>query len=244
MGNYLIVMSELLLRCREIEIDVKYKQYIDCVSEMTNKRYKSLEGKIKDNADELIQKMSKTRINDVKLKKIIEDRNERVFELKIKLCSDEKKYDNFVNKILLDKTKQELDKIIIDNNVENLLFSDIKVFKKIKFIFLMEEFLKIKRYDIENIKIDDDANIKKFIYFLKLNFESLKIFYLETMSNKRIEEKINNNILKLVDLNNIKKFVVDIYNLIVDDLFIITSKQIMLNYIRYRSYIYCLNYKN
>ena len=83
--------------------------------------------------------------------------------LKVKLSSDEKKYDNFVNKILLDKTKQELDKINIENNVENLLFNDIKVFKKIKFIFLMEEFLKIKRYDIENIKIDDEEKIKKFL---------------------------------------------------------------------------------
>jgi hypothetical protein len=241
-GNYLIVMSELLLRCREKELDKKYKQYIDCVSEITNKRYKSLEDKIKDKDDELIEKMSKTRINDVKLKKIIEERDERIFEIKVKLSSDEKKYDNFVNKILLDKTKQELDKINIDNNVENLLFNDIKVFKKIKFIFLMEEFLKIKRYDIENIKIDDEENIKKFVDFLKLNEASLKIFYLDSMSNKRIEEKINNNILKLIDLDSIKKFVVNIYNLIVDDLFIIDSKKKQTNNIRTRKYSYIYNY--
>ena len=244
LGNYLIVMSELLLRCRETEIDEKYKQYIDCVSEMTNKRYKSLEGKIKDKNDELIEKMSKHKNNLEKLKKLIDERDISIFEIKVKLSSDENKYDNFVNKILLDKTKQELDKINIDNNVENLLFNDIKVFKKIKFIFLMEEFLKIKRYGIESINVEGDENIKKFVDFLKLKEGSLKIFYLDSMSNKRTEEKINNNILKLVDLNNIKKFVVDIYNLIVDDLFIITSKQTMLNYIRCRTYIYCFNYKN
>ena len=123
-------------------------------------------------------------------------------------------------------------------NVENLLFSDIKVFKKIKFMFLMEA----KRYDIENIKIDGEENIKKFVDFLKLNFENLKIFYLDVMSNKRIEEKINNNILKLVDLNNIKKFVVDIYNLIVDNLFIITSKQIRINNERIINYSFIYNY--
>jgi hypothetical protein len=242
LGDYLITMSELLLRCREKEIDEKYKQYIDCVSEITNKRYKSLEDKIKDKDDELIEKMSKTRINDVKLKKIIEERDERVFEIKVKLSSDENKYNNFINKILLDKTKEELDKINIDNNVENLLFNDIKVFKKIKFIFLMEEFLKIKRYDIEKIKIDDEEKIEKFVDFLELNKESLKIFYLDrNKSNKKTEEIINNDILKLVDINDIKNFCVVIYNYIVKDLFIIKSKQIQYNNIKKMKKSFLLN---
>jgi len=209
---------------------------------MTNKRYKSLEDKIKDKDDELIEKMSKTIFNDLKLNKLIEERDERVFELKIKLCSDEKKYDNFVNKILLDKTKQELDKIIIENNVENLLFSDIKVFEKIKFMFLMEEFLKIKRYDIENINVEGEENIKKFVDFLKLNEVSLKIFYLDrNKSNKKTEEIINNDILKLVDLNDIKNFCVVMYNYIVKDLFIIKSKQIQYNNIKKMKKSFLLN---
>ena len=242
MGNYLIVMSELLLRCKEADIDPKYKQYIDCVSEMTNKRYKSLQGKIKDKSDSVINEMIDANINNSELKKLMDDRNERVFEIKVKLSSDENKYDNFVNKILLDKTKQELDKINIDNNVENLLFNDIKVFKKIKFIFLMEEFLKIKRYNIESINVEGEENIKKFVDFLKLNEASLKIFYLNSMSNKKIEEKIEKNILKLIDLNNIKKFIVDIYNLIVDDLFIIDFKRKQTNNLRIKNYLYVYNY--
>ena len=127
-------------------------------------------------------------------------------------------------------------------NVENLLFSDIKVFKKIKFMFLMEEFLKIKRYDIESINVEGEENIKKFVDFLKLNEGSLKMFYLGKMSSKKIEEKINKIILNLLDINSIKKFVVNIYNLIVEDLFIIKSKQIRINNDRIRKFLFTYNY--
>ena len=152
------------------------------------------------------------------------------------ICSDENKYNNFVNKLLLNKTKEELKKTMID---KNLILCDKLIFKKINFLFSIEEFLKINRYDIEKINISEN-DIEILINFLKLNFQNLKSFY--KLSDKRIEKKINNNILKLIDNNNIKKFVACIYNLVVNNLFDIKYKQIKKNSVRKMVYAFDFNY--
>ena len=60
---------------------------------------------------------------------------------------------------------------------------------------------------------------------------------------KELKKKINNNILKLIDNNNnIKKFIVRIYNLFVNNLFDIKYKQIKKNNVRTMVYEFKFNY--
>jgi hypothetical protein len=163
------------------------------------------------------------------------------YKLDIDLICNQDNFMNFINKKYLDMGKDEFYKKIIDmNNFDTVQTAkDNNLVNQIKTCFWFEEILKIKRFDVNNIKYDKDVDIKKIFN------ENLEHFYHIYKNNegkhttiKSIKYKINS----LITLNKLQKFIADCYNHIVSDVINIKYKKIYINkHEQSSSYVFIYN---
>jgi hypothetical protein len=85
---------------------------------------------------------------------------------------------------------------------------------KINTCFWFENILKIKRFDVNNININNLENIKKI--FIK-EIEKFYIIFKNFESEKKTTNKIKNKINSIDKINLLQKFIADCYNLICDE---------------------------
>jgi hypothetical protein len=174
-------------------IEPKYTHCIDNLKEQINQRQKYLHN-----------------INDV--------------ELYEELACDENKFKQYLCKKYLILSREEFDKKTIEiNNKDFKFIKPDEIIDKINTCFWFENLLKIKRFDVNNIKDIDLENIKKI-----LNKEVNKFYCI--FKNKESEGKtiksIKNKINSIDKLNLLQKFIADCYNQIYNDSINIISKKI------------------
>lgn len=110
-----------------------------------------------------------------------------------------------------------------DNNIDNIFYKSVKEFDQINFF---------KNYKYNTIKIEDDLSYSKINSFISDNLNnSISIDYEDIIQNlllKNKEFKNNNNLIKVIDLKNIKNIKL-IYENIFSIPFSINHKQLNLN---------------
>lgn len=143
----------------------------------------------------------------------------------INLLSDEKLFNSFINKKILDLSKNDflLKNIKINSQEFPEIMKDNVIFNQINTLFWIEELLNIKRYDVNNI----DKNIN--IDFIKKQFlnnlNKFICFYVYEQSKNKTINRITNIINKINTYNKLQKFYVDLIHVISPDIFNITIKK-------------------
>jgi hypothetical protein len=147
--------------------------------------------------------------------------NTKLYE---ELSYDENKFKQYLCRKYLVLSKDQFDKKIIENKNNDLeIMESDELIDKINTCFWFEELLKIKRFNVNDIKDIDVENIKKI--FLK-NFKKFLPIFKNSESEKKTTNKIKNKI-NYIDKNNLlQKFIADCYNLICDETIKIKRKEI------------------
>ena len=122
-------------------------------------------------------------------------------ELKLELICDQDKFVNYVNKIYFDLNKDEFNKKIIGLNDFDILqiIKDDSLINKIKTCFWLEDILKIKRLDVNDIKCDDLSNIRKTFN------ENIEQFYYIYMNNEGKQTTIKSIKYKISCIDSLNK---------------------------------------
>lgn len=188
----IVNVSKMIYQGNEKIIEPKYTHCIDNLKEQINQRQKYLHN-----------------IDDV--------------ELYEELSCDENKFKQYLCKKYLILSKEEFDKKVIEiNNKDFEFIKPDEIIDKINTCFWFENLLKIKRFDVNNIKDIDLDNIKKI-----LNKEVNKFYCI--FKNTIIKSKniltIKKNINEINSLNLLQKFIAECYNYICNNAIIIKSKQ-------------------
>ena len=132
----------------------------------------------------------------------------------INLLSDEKLFNSFINKKILDLSKNDflLKNIKINSQEFPEIMKDNVIFNQINTLFWFEDFIQIKRYDVNNI----DKNIN--IDFIKKQFlnnlNKFICFYVYEQSKNKTINRITNIINKINTYNKLQKFYADLINTI------------------------------
>jgi hypothetical protein len=167
---------------------------------------------------EIAKRVVNENVADVKNKIMLEQLLLRSKILKINKCdnietllTDEKKYNTFINKKYLDLSFDEFNKFksSTDKQELSIIHKDNKLISKIDLIFWLENLLKIKRYDINSINIDDVKPIKK-VLLEKIN--SLILLSDGVKSKNGLIKLYQTKINKIETNDNIKSFIADSYN--------------------------------
>ncbi len=200
--------EKLELKKEEI-LDICKKIYI---GEKIDKKYE----KFIDNLKEQIKMREKylKGINDVKLKEI--------------LCCDSEKFKEWLYKKYLNLSKDKFNKKIIEINNSDVvqIAKDDDLINKINTCFWIEELIKFPRLKIDEIKCNDINKIKN---TLLKNTEKLYTIYKNNNCMNKTIKSIKHKINSIINENYLQKFVAEMYNHIVNDLFIINSKQHKIN---------------
>ena len=153
-------------------------------------------------------------INDVKLKE--------------NLSCDPEKFKEWLYKKYLNLSKDEFNKKIIEiNNSEIVqMAKDDDIINKINVCFWLEEFVGFPRFEIDKIKCNDIEGVKKIL--LKNTEKLYPIYKNNNCANKTIKS-IKHKINSIINENYLQKFIAELYNNIVDNLFSIESKQYKIN---------------
>lgn len=132
---------------------------------------------------------------------------------KREIILNDSKFTTFLHQKYLFMNKDEFEKAVFNKNIENMpQMAGTKnvMFERIKFLFELEKFLNINRFEIdkidEKIKLEDIrkklySDVDKLIYFV--NFDKNK---------KVIIDRFNSKINKITRYNKLQMFVVDLYN--------------------------------
>jgi hypothetical protein len=189
----IVNVSKLIYQGNEKFVEPKYTHCIDNLKEQINQRQKYLHN-----------------INDV--------------ELYEELSCDENKFKQYLCKKYLILSKEEFDKKTIEiNNKDFEFIKPDEIIDKINTCFWFENLLKIKRFDVNNIKDIDLENIKKI--FIKEVYKFYCIFKNKESEGKTIKS-IKNKINSIDKLNLLQKFIAYCYNQIHNNSINIISKKI------------------
>ncbi len=182
---------------KENEIEPKYRYYIENIKEQVKIREKYLSG--------------------------IED-----IDLYLDLSSNHELFINWLNKKYLDMEKEQFEKKVIEinNNEFKQIINTDEIISKINSCFWLEDLLKIKRYQIEDIVCDDIDGIKK---LLNKNIDKLFDIFKNNESKEKTIKSIEYKIKSIKNNNYLQKFIVECYNNIIEDIFIINKKKIYLS---------------
>ena len=150
-------------------------------------------------------------------KKYISDKNPNYLEL----IADDKKFDDYIKRKLLDSSKEKFEKklININNTDEIFVLKDHLINNQIESLFWLEEQLKINRYEVD--KIDPNIKVDDFVKLMKNNINIL-VYLFRDYSNrgdKYIKEQIKKIFEKMNSYNKIQKFYVKCVNNICDNTF-------------------------
>lgn len=189
----IINVCKLIFQGNEKSVEPKFTHCIDNLKERITQREKYLHG-----------------IDDV--------------ELYEELACNENKFKQFLYRKYLILDKSNFDKKTIE--IQNNDFSVIKPDDLIDIIntcFWFEEILKIKRFDVNDIKNVNVENITKI--FLKNHKKFISIFA-NTESKKKTIDRIKNKIDAIEGINLLQKFIAECYNHICEESVKITRKEI------------------
>lgn len=135
-----------------------------------------------------------------------------------KLLIKNNKINYWINNYLFKLLKNEL----LEYNFD--IFSDI--IDKINTCFWLEELIGFSRFEIDKIKSDNIDGIKK---ILLKNTDKLYFIYKNNNCANKTIKSIKHKINSIINENYLQKFVADIYNNVINDLFTIKSKQHKIN---------------
>lgn len=144
-------------------------------------------------------------------------------DLYIELACDQDKFTNWLNKkyMSLDKIEFEKRQIELNNNEITQVVKDNDLFNKINTCFWFEQLLGFNRYKINDIKCNNINEIK--ITFLK-NIDKFYYIYKNNESKNNTIKSIKNKFNAITNYNLLQKFIVDIYNYIVNDIFLLKKR--------------------
>jgi hypothetical protein len=156
-------------------------------------------------------------------KKYINDDEEKYFDI---LC-DENIFKSYINKKILDLSKNDFEKKVIKINNQDLpeIMKDNDVLNKINALFWIESVLNIKRYDVHNINVNIDNTKQLFLN----NIDKLFVIYDDGRSKSYINNRIKNIISKINSTNKLQKLYADILNIICND---VIKINVIKNYIK------------
>lgn len=186
-----------------------------------------------NNIEELIVELSIKIINgdfiDDKYKHYVESITEQIKnrqkyikddeENYVELITDDKKFINYINKKMLNLSKDEFNKKVISINNKDIseIMKDNKIINQINSLFWIEEQLGIQRFNFFDINTKININNIKKIF--ADNIDKFICIYNDNRAIKFIKTKINNIFKKIFTINHLQKFYVDILNIIVDNTF-------------------------
>lgn len=152
-----------------------------------------------------------------KLKFFGYDNEEDIKETKYyEIVYDNKKFNSYVKSLPLFRPKENIEKGELNYYFRELLETKIinNIEDKIKSLYWLEDLLNIKRFSIEDIKIDNFRckNIEDFINNLKNNFDKITILLDYYASSKRIYILVNEKIESCKTEEGIKLMMTQIYN--------------------------------
>jgi hypothetical protein len=169
-----------------------------------------------DNLKEQIKMREKylKNINDVKLKE--------------NLSCDSEKFKEWLYMKYLNLSKDEFNKKTIEINNSDIvqMVKDDDLINKINTCFWLEELIGFSRFDIDKIKYDNIDGIKK---ILLKNTEKLYVIYKNNNCANKTIKSIKYKINSIINENYLQKFVAEVYNNVIDELFTIESKQYKIN---------------
>jgi hypothetical protein len=132
------------------------------------------------------------------------------------LICDENKFKKWIIIKCMNLLKEDFNKCIeINDNFQNDM-NDNDLIEKIKTCYWFEELLNFNRYNINEIKCDDLEKIKN--EFVS-NVDKLYLIYKNGESKNKILKSIHYKIKSIKNFNLLQKFVVDIYNYLIKDLY-------------------------
>lgn len=170
--------------------------------------------KIESKYDEYIDNI-KEQINN--RKKYISDKN----PLYLELLADDKKFDNYIKRKLLNCDKDKFEKKIININDKDEVFvlKDNLIYNQIDSLFWLEEQLKINRFEVD--KINKNIKIEDFIKIMKGNISKLIYLFRDynNRGDKYIIEQLKKIFEKINSYNKIQKFYVKCVNNICENTF-------------------------
>ena len=158
-------------------------------------------------------------------------------ELFQKLSCDANAFQNYIYRKYLDLNEAEFNKKIIELNNKDVM-SIIKtddLINKILSLFWLEKTLNIKRFNIDDIKTENLEDIKT---ILNANVEKLYWFFKTTDKKKNILNNIKKKISDITNLNNLQKCIVECYNSIANDTFVVREKFKRINNNVHRYYLF------
>ncbi len=190
----IIAISKKICMGKSNEIESKYRYYIDNLKEQIKIREKYL-----------------SNVEDI--------------DLYLDLASDHDKFLNWLNHkyLLLSKSEFEKKVIEINNNEFCQIVKEDDIINKVNSCFWLEELLKIKRFDIDNIVCDDVGGIK---IILNKSIDKLFPIFKNNESKEKTIKSINHKIESIINTNYLQKFMVECYNNIIYDCFKVTKRSI------------------
>jgi hypothetical protein len=144
-------------------------------------------------------------------------------ELYIELACDQDKFVSWINKkyMQMDKIEFEKKQIQLNNSEITYIVKDNDLFNKINTCFWFEQILSFTRYKINDIKCKDVNEVKK---IFSNNIEKFYYIYKNNECKNNTMKSIKNKFNSIKNFNLLQKFIVDIYNHIVNDIFFIKKK--------------------
>jgi hypothetical protein len=146
----------------------------------------------------------------------------------IDILVDEKKFNVFMKKKILNLNREEFDKKIIkiiDQDLQIVMKGEL-FYNQIENLFWIEKELKINRFEVD--KIDKNINIEEFKKTLEKNLNKMYYLYLDRYgrSKKYIDEQNKKIINKLNSYNKIQKYYVGCVNNICEKTFKVSFTKI------------------
>ncbi len=244
-------------------IDDKKKQKLDKLKQKEIKKLEKIKEKENKKKEKKLKKADEKKEKISQILKIEDDKKEELKQ-KIKLdmktpllehinniskitnmditdlniYTDENKFNTYLNKYYINRTKGELDKIRLsyaNNNIPEIYRSS-NLFDRINVLFWMENTLNIKRFDLYGIKLNDATDIANYKILFMTNIDKFLLLNKNIASDKKIKLIITNRINKIDSLNKLQKFVADCYNQIGEYIEVISKNKFIKNLKKHFAY--------